>query len=62
LQPGIHLLENAGDFPKDGPILIITDGLCDAFVSRRKHAILLPEGRAFPYPTGSAAVFRFSER
>ena len=29
LQPGIQLLEAAQDFPKDGPILIITDGQCD---------------------------------
>ena len=26
LQPGVDLLEAAEDFPKDGPILIITDG------------------------------------
>ncbi len=29
LQPAVTLLENAADFPKDGPILIITDGYCD---------------------------------
>ena len=26
LQPGVDCLEQANDFPKDGPILIITDG------------------------------------
>ena len=29
LMPGIRLLEQASDFPKDGPILIITDGYCE---------------------------------
>jgi predicted metal-dependent peptidase len=29
LQPGINLLEKAEDFPKEGPILIITDGGCE---------------------------------
>src|SRR5258707_3801222 len=29
LQPGIDLLEKAEDFPKDGPLLIITDGQYD---------------------------------
>ena len=48
LQPGIDLLETTSDFPKDGPILIITDGFCDRFVTRREHAILLPEGRSLP--------------
>jgi len=49
LQPGIDLLETASDFPKGGPILIITDGFCDRFVTRREHAILLPEGRSLPF-------------
>lgn len=62
LQPGINRLESAPDFPQDGPILIITDGLCDAFTSRRKLAIVLPAGRPFPHPTGSTPIFRFSER
>ncbi|MBV9267639.1 MAG: hypothetical protein JO061_15835 [Acidobacteriaceae bacterium] len=59
LQPGIDLLETAADFPKDGPILIITDGMCDRFVTRREHAILLPEGRSLPFaPKGK--VFMLS--
>jgi len=61
LQPGIDLLERARDFPVTGPILVITDGFCDAFVVRRKHAILLPAGRPFPYATGSTPIFRFRE-
>ncbi len=59
LQPGIDLLEKSETFPKDGPILIITDGYCDQFRTRRDHAILLPEGRSLPFaPQGK--VFRMS--
>jgi predicted metal-dependent peptidase len=57
LQPGIDLLERAGDFPKSGPILIITDGRCDHFHVRREHAILLPAGRTLPFPP-KGKVFR----
>jgi predicted metal-dependent peptidase len=44
LMPGIKLLEDAKDFPKDGPILLITDGACDRLTIRRDHAILLADG------------------
>ena len=48
LQPGIDLLERATDFPKEGPILVITDGLCDTLRIRRDHAFLIPhEDRVF---------------
>ena len=49
LQPGIDLLEKAGDFPEDGPILIITDGWCDHLRVRRDHAFVLPRGRRLPF-------------
>ncbi len=49
LQPGIDLLENATDFPKNGPILIITDGECDRLMVKRKHAFLLPKGKHLPF-------------
>lgn len=49
LQPGIDFLEAAEDFPPDGPILIITDGICDRFRSHRNHAILLPAGGSVPF-------------
>jgi len=52
LQPAIDLLEQASDFPRNGPLLIITDGQCDAFLVRREHAILLPEGRTLPMKPG----------
>ncbi|HEY7833055.1 MAG TPA: hypothetical protein VIG30_05765 [Ktedonobacterales bacterium] len=57
LQPGIDLLERADDFPKDGPLLIITDGLCDRLTIHREHAFLLPKGHSLPFvPRGE--VFR----
>lgn len=49
LQPGIDLLERAEDFPKDGPLLIITDGWCDRVHIQREHAYLMPEGRHLPF-------------
>lgn len=57
LQPGIQLLEAAQDFPKDGPILIITDGQCDRLAIKRQHAFVLPQGAKLPFvPKGE--VFR----
>lgn len=57
LQPGVDLLEKATDFPSDGPLLIITDGMCDRLQVRRDHAFLQPEGRTLPFvPKGP--VFR----
>ncbi|QSQ25685.1 hypothetical protein JY651_12445 [Pyxidicoccus parkwayensis] len=59
LQPGIDLLERAHDFPKDGPLLIITDGYCDRLLVKREHAFLLPMERHLPFaPKGK--VFRLS--
>ncbi len=60
LQPGVRLLEKALDFPKDAPILIITDGWCDEVRTRRDHAFLLPKGQSLPFvPKGK--VFRICE-
>ncbi|MDP9388072.1 MAG: hypothetical protein M3Q48_09220 [Actinomycetota bacterium] len=59
LQPGIDLLEGSRDFPDDGPILLITDGGCDAARVRRDHAWLIPHGARLPViPRGP--VFRVS--
>ncbi len=57
LQPGIDLIEaqrNRAEFPKEGPVLIITDGFCeDQLHVSMDHAFLLPEGRRLPfYPKG----------
>lgn len=57
LQPGVDLLENADDFPDDGPLLVITDGACDPVRIRREHAWLIPAGSRLPIePRGP--VFR----
>jgi predicted metal-dependent peptidase len=57
LQPGIDLILNAKDFPKNGPILVITDGYCERLVIKREHAFLLPKGNHLPFvPKGD--VFR----
>jgi hypothetical protein len=57
LQPAIDLLQRAEDFPKSGPLLIITDGQCDRLVIQREHAFLMPEGASLPFvPRGP--VFR----
>jgi predicted metal-dependent peptidase len=59
LQPAIDLLQEAPDFPADGPLLVITDGKCDRLSIRRSHAILLPKGSQLPFvPRGP--VFRIS--
>jgi predicted metal-dependent peptidase len=59
LQPGIRLLQNAEDFPKSGPILIITDTECDRLTVRHDHAFLIPDGKHLPFaPRGP--VFRLS--
>ena len=51
LQPGIDLLERDPEFPKEAPILIITDGECDRLNLRgRNHAFLIPYGNRLPFP------------
>lgn len=57
MQPAVEMLEQAADFPKNGPLLIITDGYCDRLIVRREHAYLLPKGHHLPFvPRGK--VFR----
>lgn len=59
LQPGVDLLEQARDFPKDGPILLITDGWIERNLHiRRNHAFLVPQGRSLPFRARD--VFYFS--
>ncbi|GID95104.1 hypothetical protein Adi01nite_45160 [Amorphoplanes digitatis] len=41
--------EDADDFPPAGPILVITDGDCDALRIRRAHAFLMPRGARLPF-------------
>jgi len=58
LQPGIDLLGKSEDFPKEAPVLIITDGYCDKVILHgREHAFLIPQGANLPFvPKGK--VFR----
>ena len=50
LQPAVDLLENAQNFPPNGPILIITDGgIEDKLYVHREHAYLLPKGHKLPF-------------
>ena len=59
LQPGVDLLLESSDFPKKGPVLIITDGGCEPRVEvKREHAWLLPQGCALPF-RDRGKVFRF---
>lgn len=59
LQPGVDLLENADDFPDDGPLLVITDGKFIPVRIRREHAWLIPAGSRLPI-TPRGPVFRVS--
>jgi predicted metal-dependent peptidase len=59
LQPGIDLLQDAPDFPKNGPILVITDAWIDRVRIKRDHAFLIPAGAVLPFPA-RGPVFRFS--
>lgn len=61
LQPAVDLLLTAKDFPKDAPILIITDGWIERDLTvRRDHAYLIPRGHHLPFVTRSK-IFYFSE-
>lgn len=61
LQPGIDTLESVKDFPKDGPILIITDGeIEDHLDIKHEHAYLLPQGKRLPFHA-KGQIFYFSE-
>ena len=60
LQPGVDLIEQAEDFPKDGPLLVITDARCDKVSVHREHAFLVPHGARLPFvPRGP--VFRVTD-
>jgi predicted metal-dependent peptidase len=59
LQPGIDKLKEAKDFPKEAPILIITDGYCEErlLLHGKEHAYLIPEKNTLPFPP-KGKVFR----
>ena len=61
LQPGIDCLEKAKDFPKAGPVLIITDGYIENDLKvKREHAFLLPKGNRLPFQA-KGKVFYFND-
>jgi predicted metal-dependent peptidase len=59
LQPAVNLLEAAEDFPKDGPILLITDGFIeDRMKIKHTHAFLIPKGHRLPFrPKGEVFYY-----
>ncbi len=62
LQPAVDLLQNAEDFPKDAPLLIITDGEIEPdLIIKREHAFLIPEGKRLPFRAWGK-VFYFDDR
>lgn len=60
MQPAVDLLEHAKDFPKDGPILIITDADIEPDLRvHHEHAFLIPEGTRLPFRArGKVFYFR----
>ena len=63
LQPGLDLLKQLADkaeFPRAGPLLIITDGYCeDKITTAMDHAYLLPQGRRLPFrPVGQVFAMK----
>ena len=62
LQPAVDLLQHAEDFPKDAPILLITDGMIESDLSiKREHAYLLPRGGRLPF-RAKGQVFYFEQK
>jgi hypothetical protein len=43
--------------PRDGPILLVTDGGCDRVRIEREHTVLTPAGARLPFVPGGP-VFR----
>ncbi len=57
LQRAVDLLEGAKDFPKNAPILILTDGFIDDLSIHRPHAYVLPAGSRLPYKTEESIFY-----
>lgn len=60
LQPAVDLLEKAKDFPKNAPILIITDAEIENNLKvHHEHAFLIPAGERLPFrPCGKVFYFK----
>lgn len=61
LQPGLDRLRDLaerGEFPRQGPVLVITDGYCeDSIATKMDHAFLLPTGQRLPFPARGEIFF-----
>ncbi|CAN5283343.1 hypothetical protein BH11PSE11_BH11PSE11_07640 [soil metagenome] len=61
LQPGLDLLRalaQRGEFPKQGPVLVITDGYCEEqLCTAMDHGYLLPTGRRLPFQARGEVFF-----
>ena len=63
LQPGIEILKKSEDFPKEAPLLIITDAKCEdrLILYNREHAFLIPQKASLPFiPKGK--VFKMYDK
>jgi len=60
IQPAVDLLENAKDFPANGPILIITDADIEHDLKiHHEHAFLIPKNKRLPFrPKGKVFYFQ----
>lgn len=59
IQQAVNYLENAKDFPKDAPILILSDGGFEKTLTiKRKHAFLVPNKYRLPF-IAKGEVFEF---
>lgn len=58
LQPAVNLLQKADDFPKRGPLLIITDGGIENNLRvRMEHGYLMAAGQRLPFKTASPVFY-----
>jgi predicted metal-dependent peptidase len=60
LQQAVNYLENIHDFPKEAPILILTDGGFESDLKiNRDHAFLVPNKASLPIiPKGEVFEFK----
>lgn len=57
-SPAVRLLERSKDFPKNGPVLIITDGQIESSLCvKHEHAYLLPCGNRLPFAARGPVFF-----
>lgn len=58
LQPALELLDRDPAFPKNAPVLLITDGDCGRLLAwGREHAYRLPKGCRLSFPAGGPVFY-----